>query len=146
MVAVVGQDAEIVDALMARAELMETTGPTLKVALQNQPGTFEPPVDGDGKPLPYLEARIIPSGYRWEGLSSGKIAHGSLVVNLIGVPGMGIVPVAVIIGQIKAHFPKNTVLTSGATKVRIDKEPRDMPETPGARPLYPVIIPYVVQP
>lgn len=118
MVAVVGQEAEILDALYTHALLMEATGPALPVSVPNPAVAFDPPTE-----TPYLEARALLNRPRYEGLSSGKLPQGMMMINVVVPKGAGEVAPAVIARQVMDHFAKGDELTSGATTVRLDKEP-----------------------
>ncbi len=142
MVAVVGQDAEIMDALYTHALLMATTGPTLPVSVPNAATTFDAPTDS-----PYLRARVLPNRPRAEGLHSGKLPQGMLMIDVVTPKGFGEIAAANIVGQVKAHFAKLTRLTSGATTVMIDKQPWAGPDIAGAAEVFiPVTIYWIVTP
>lgn len=117
MVAVVGQEAEITDALYARALLMKTTGPTLPVSVPNPVAAFVKPQG------PYLEARVLLNRPRYEGLSAGRLPQGMLMINVVEPKGRGEIEPAVIGRKVLDHFAKGSRLTVGATTVVVDKEP-----------------------
>lgn len=117
MVSVVGQEAEITDALYTRALLMKTTGPTLPVSVPNPVIAFVKPQG------PYLEARVLLNRPRYEGLAGGRLPQGMLMVNVVEPKGRGEVEPAVIGRKVLDHFAKGMRLTAGATTVIVDKEP-----------------------
>lgn len=117
-----GKPAQILDALLARALLMETTGPTLPTALPEQASEFVPPDDGK-----YLEVGFFPNANFWEGLTAGEMAQGLLGVTVVWPKGQGLVVPLEKVALVAAHFNKGRELISGTTKVKINKEPVQTP-------------------
>jgi hypothetical protein len=111
-----GRKAQIVDALLTRAALMDSTGPTLPTALPE--AEFDPPADGK-----YLEVGFFPNGNRWEGLANGERAQGILGVLVHWPKNLGLVAAHEKADLVAAHFNKGRELFSGTTKVTVTKEP-----------------------
>lgn len=120
---ITGIPAQIADALMTHALLMETQGPTLPVSVPEPAVTFVPPVDGAGNALPYLDVTFLPNAPKWQGLNTGQIRQGMLQVAVVWPKNRGEIAPLQAAGSVEAHFAKNTKLTSGAAKVRIHREP-----------------------
>ena len=113
-----GRPANIAEALLEKALLMETTGPTLPTELPNQPAGFNPPADGK-----YLSVSLFPNGNAWEGLNSGSMAMGLLGVMVVWPKGLGEHGAYLVADLVATHFAKGTILTAGGTKVKINREP-----------------------
>lgn len=120
---ITGRPAQIADALMTHALLMQTQGPTLPVSVPEPAVTFVPPTDNDGNALPYLEVTGLPNRDKWEGLHSGRIRQGLFQITVIWPKHQGDIRPLQVAGQVEAHFAKNTILISGDARVRLAKEP-----------------------
>lgn len=110
--------ANILEALLNRAALMSSQGPTLPVAFLEQPETFVSPEDGK-----YLEVDFFPNGTRWEGLTSGKMVQGLLGVTVVWPKSQGAIAPNAKADAVAAHFNKGLVLQVGGTRVKINREP-----------------------
>lgn len=120
---ITGLPAQIADALMVHALLMETQGPKLPVSVPEPAETFVPPVDAFDNALPYLDVTFLPNAPKWQGLSTGQIRQGLLQVAVVWPKNQGEIRPLETAGAVEAHFAKGTELTSGAAKVRIHREP-----------------------
>lgn len=132
MVFVIDRNAEIVDALISHALLLETTGPEIAVAVPDPAEAFEQPTDTNDEPLPWVDVQPLLNRSKGEGLRDGGIEQGMMMLNLNMPLGRGEIEPMNIAGQIIAHFAKGTRLTSGATTVMVDKAPWVAPPIPGA--------------
>lgn len=111
-----GKVAQIADALLARAALLAVGSPALPVAM---PGVSFTPPDGA-----YIEVNFFASPPKWEGVASGVIDQGRLVVGIIWPKKLpGIIGPLEAAEAVRAHFPKGLQLTSGATTVKVALEP-----------------------
>jgi hypothetical protein len=115
--AAVGKAAQILDALLSRAAELETAGPQLPVAMPEHPGGFNPPADGW-----YIEASVYPNGNSWEGITNGKMAQGLMGLTLNCPKGVGLIKPNELAQQIADYFPKNLVMRSGSTNVKVNRE------------------------
>lgn len=114
-----GKAAQIPDALLARCLTLVTGSPTLPLALPDI--EFDPKVDApNGK---YLAVEYFPNRPAWEGLSAGKLDQGLLQITVHWPRGAGIIAPLEVVETIKTHFAKGVVLTSGATNVKLAREP-----------------------
>lgn len=120
---ITGIPAQIADALMTRALLMESQGPALPVSVPEPAETFVPPVDGSGNALPYLDVTFLPNAPKWQGVASGQIRQGLLQVAIVWPKNRGEIAPLQAAGAVEAHFAKGLLLTSGSAKVRIHREP-----------------------
>jgi hypothetical protein len=131
--------SQIVDALFARAASLVTGSPTLPVSWPEQAETFEPPADGR-----YLEVmppfKNVPA---WEGVSDGEMSQGLLQINVVWPKNAGLLDAAEIAGLVMAHFAKGTLMTSGATTVKVGRQPWDSaPLVEPDRVFIPVTVPW----
>ena len=133
-----GKPAQTMDALFAKAALLETTGPQLPVSFPEQHPPFEPPDDGM-----YLAVSYFPNRPAWEGLSAGVLDQGLLQVAVVWPKNKGLIAAATVASQVQSHFAKGTIMVSGATKVKVTGEPvmaQPIPEDD--KVLIPVTIPW----
>jgi len=133
---VAGEAAQIIDALLARAAQMASSGPSLPVSFPEV--GFTPPTSGK-----YLKVDFFANRPAWEGLSSGKLAQGLLQVTVIWPRGQGVVTPNQIAQQVIDYFSKGTILRSGSAKVTVSREPwAATPITEDAQLSVPVTIPW----
>lgn len=131
--------AIVSDLLLARAALMETTGPALPVAMPDV--AFQPPIDSQGGALPYLRIDLFSNEPFWEGLASGRIDQGLLQVTVVWPEGEGIVAARRAASDVMDHFHKGLRLFGPATRVTVNKEPwAASPITEAAETLTPITI------
>lgn len=117
------REAEIYAALMAHARLMSSTGPMITVAEPEPATPFEPPVNEYGEAAPYILVDALPNRPRWEGVGEGRIEQGVFPMLLVWPKHSGGDQAAYEIGgKVRHHFAKLTRLTSGATKIMLDRE------------------------
>lgn len=132
--------ADIADALLTRCGLMETTGPTLPVALPDI--TFDVPVDGK-----YLVVSDFPNRPQWEGVSEGRIDQGLLQVVVVWPRLEGVIKPKEVADDVIAFFAKGTVMTLGTAKVRASREPwQSPPLIDDSEVRVPVTIPWTATP
>lgn len=108
--------AQVAKAILARCELMETTGPTLPVAMPDV--AFTPPADGR-----YLRIDLFSNAPFWEGLTTGRVDQGLLQVTVVWPKGKGLIKPRQAAAQVMAHFPKGLKLFGPATRVTVNREP-----------------------
>lgn len=138
----IGKPAQVMDALFAHTALLETTGPMLPISFpeaKNADGTaFAPPANGK-----YLRVSIFPNLPKWEGLANGLMDQGLLQISVVWPKLEGLIAPANVVGQIKDHFDKQTVLVSGSTRVKVSNEPWHSPPLTEATDIaIPVTIPW----
>jgi hypothetical protein len=135
--AVTGEAAQIMDALLARCATLAVGSPVLMISYPEVP--FTPPASGK-----YLQVDFFANRPAWEGLSSGKQAQGLLQITVIWPRGQGIIQAGQAAQSVMDHFAKGLNLLSGTTKVTINKEPWDAsPMTDDAGLRIPITIPWV---
>jgi hypothetical protein len=111
--------AEIPTALLERLTSLSVGSPALPIAYPDV--TFNPATDAtDGK---YIEAGFFRNAPLWEGLKSGVIDQGLLVLSIVWPKGQGIIGINDDAQAVAAHFAKDLHLKSGSTGVKINKEP-----------------------
>jgi hypothetical protein len=138
---IIGRPAQIADALLTHALLMEAQGPKLPVSVPEPAETFVPPVDAFGNALAYLEVTNLPNRDKWQGLRHGRIRQGLFQVTVVWPKNQGSIRPLEAAGLVEAHFAKNTALVSGDAQVRIAKEPWTADAIPGdIDSRYPVTI------
>lgn len=111
--------SEIPTALLDHYETLAVGSPPLPLA---QPDiTFDPATDSlNGK---YIEAGYFRNTPKWEGLAADVIDQGVFVVSVVGPKNLGVIWINDAAQEVADHFPKDLVLTSGATRVKLDKQP-----------------------
>lgn len=115
-------EGTIVSLLLARLAALVFT-PALPIA---QPGiAFTAPVDGQGKPKPYLRADFIPNRTDNLGLANdAKAKHQGLLQVMVVYPsGVGVVKPTDIGGAVQTHFAKGTKLYGSGVKVKVYQKP-----------------------
>lgn len=121
-----------------------TLSPSLAVAWSGQ--TFAPAPDGNGNPVAYLEAQLLPNATITRTINDdGSNRHqGFLQVSVMyPIDKSGIIPAFDIAGLVISHFKKGTVLSGSGVTVRIIQQPFVAPPLPdGDRMRVPVSIPY----
>lgn len=134
-----GTDAIILAALLDHLASLTFT-PALPIAY---PGV-DFPAAGQTKPKDYLAAFFLPNQTVSYPVGDGAYMHrGFLQVSVFCQPGSGLIKPLDIAGKVIGHFPKNTVLFSGAVKVKIPREPwASIPIQEDDRVHIPVSIPY----
>lgn len=110
--------SQVMAALFARAALLETSGPNLRVSFPEAKPPFTPPANGK-----YLRVTIFPNVPKWQGCTDGIMDQGLLQVSVVWPKEQGIIEPTNVVGQVKQHFAKGTTLISGSTKVKIGSEP-----------------------
>lgn len=113
------KDACVLRALMDHAKLLETTGPQLPVSFPEPATPFNKPADGK-----WLEFQFFPNDLKWQGLTSGRLDQGLVQLGVCWPKYQGLVAPTEAVGQVKAHFAKNTVLFHNGWKVTLNAEPR----------------------
>lgn len=108
--------AEIAEALLARCATLSVGSPALPVSYPDVP--FAPPADGK-----YLAVSYFTNRPAWEGLAAGRMDQGLLQVSVVWPRHLGVVKPSQAVAEVMAHFAKGTVLSSGNTKVTIDRQP-----------------------
>ena len=108
-----------------RNRLVAFNSPTLPINWFNDAIAFVPPVDGEGRPLPYLKADLL-----WNRNVNRFIKHtsttehrGIFQVTVIYPSYMGIVTVTDIAGNIANWFERGTVISVTGCKVEISGKP-----------------------
>lgn len=131
--------SEIPAALMARLTTLEVGSPALPIAYPDV--TFDPATQAtSGK---YLEAGFFRNAPAWEGLSEGVLDQGLLVVSVVYPKGSGVIQINAAAQAVADHFPKGLQLRSGATGVKITREPViASPLTEGDKTIVAVTIPW----
>ena len=120
--AATGTEAQIARALLVRLGTLSLS-PSLPISYPDQ--TFTKPLDGSGKPLPYLEAAIMPAP-----TSAVTIAHrglnaypGILQVTVVHPQSSGVIKPAEIAAKIIHHFKRGTKMADGGTTVQVVQPP-----------------------
>jgi hypothetical protein len=111
--------AAIPDALLARLTTLSVGSPPLPIAYPDVP--FDPAADAAAGR--YVEAGYFRNRPLWEGLAAGVIDQGLLVLSVIWPEEQGVIGINEDAQAVADHFPKGLHLKSGATGVRINKEP-----------------------
>ncbi|KQS55902.1 hypothetical protein ASG17_07580 [Brevundimonas sp. Leaf363] len=109
--------AVVAKLLLARCESLSVGSPAMPVAMPDV--SFTPPVDGKGKPKPYLRVSLFPNAPFWAALAVGRVDQGLLQVTVVWPKLKGNIKPIAAAGQVIAHFPKGLVLSEGATRVKI---------------------------
>lgn len=110
--------AEIAVALLARCETLSVGSPALPVQMPDVTSSAIPPADGK-----YLAVSYFTNRPAWEGLSEGRMDQGLLQVSVVWPRQQGLVKPSQAASEVMGHFPKGLNLSSGSTKVTIDREP-----------------------
>lgn len=135
--AVTGEAAQIVDALLSHCAGLTTGAPMLPVSYPEV--SFTPPTNGR-----YLEVNFVGGPPAWEGLSSGKMDKGQLQIKVVWDRGVGLIQPRQAAQSVADHFAKETRLYSGNVRVVVNREPWVASEIPDDNALLiPVIIPWV---
>lgn len=114
-----GKAAQIPDALLARLTTLQVGSPALPIAYPDV--GFDPASDApDGK---YIDADFKRNVALWEGLSAGVIDQGLFQLDVVWPKGAGVIAPNEAAQQVANHFAKDLVLVSGATRVKLNKEP-----------------------
>lgn len=113
-----GKAAQIPDALLARLSTLEIGSPALPISYPEMDEAFDPPADGK-----YLEARFFSNVPAWEGISSGRLDQGLLVVGVVWPKNLGVIAPLEAAEEVRAHFAKGSTLTSGSTSVKLVRDP-----------------------
>jgi hypothetical protein len=109
----------IPDALLARVSTLSVGSPGLPIAYPDV--AFDPATEApDGK---FVEARYFRNAPAWEGVASGVLDQGLLVVSVIWPKGQGVIAMNEAAQEVADHFPKGLLLVSGGTRVKITREP-----------------------
>lgn len=138
--AVVVDIAKIATALYTR---LGETFAGLPVAYPEPQKAFVPPVDGDGEPLPYLRASILPNVPRWQGMRNESLAQGLLQVDIVWPRNQSELPAYRIAKQIGDHFLALDAYYSGGVRVTIAGAPYASPPlNEPSRLTIPVTIPW----
>lgn len=129
--------ADVMRALLARAEtLSHESMPLAMPEVAFYPATQAP----GGR---YFAVEFFANRPGWEGVASGVVDQGYLMVTVIWPRGEGAVKPGAAAQAVKAHFPKALVLTSGETKVTIHQAPyATTPLSEAGQVRIPVIIPW----
>ena len=123
---------------IARLLLDHATGleTILPVAYPDVP--FDDPDDGA-----HLRLALFFNGAAYEGLGSGDIKQGQLLVSVIMPKGQGLPRSAGIAGAVGTHFHKGLSLFGHGLRVRVSAEPQiAAPVLSDAETLTPITIPW----
>lgn len=131
--------SEIPAALLEHLSGLQAGSPALPIAYPDV--AFDPASDAPaGK---YVEARYFRNAPAWEGVSSGVVDQGLLVVSVVWPKGQGVIAMNAAAQDVADHFPKGLALTSGATRAKISREPViGSPLTEGDKTIVAVTIPW----
>lgn len=111
--------SEIPAALLARLSSLAIGSPPLPIAYPDIP--FDPATQSlAGK---YLQAGYFRNTPAFEGLSSGVLDQGVLVVSVVFPKSGGVIAINQAAQFVADHFPKASALKNGSTRVKISKEP-----------------------
>lgn len=111
--------SEIPDALLDRLGSLSVGSPALPIAYPDI--EFDPATDAPaGK---YLEVGFFRNAPKWEGLGSGVLDQGVLVVSVIHPKDQGVIAINADAQDVADHFAKASILSSGTTRVKISREP-----------------------
>lgn len=108
--------AEIPDALLTHLGTLEYGSPPLTIAMPDV--AFNP-----SSVTSYFEAGYFRNAPVWEGLASGVLDQGLLVVSVVWPKGEGVIAMNEAAQAVVDHFPKGLTLKSGSTGVKINREP-----------------------
>lgn len=111
--------SQIALALLDYVATLEIGSPPLPIAMPEHADGFDPPADGK-----YLEVRYSPNVPAWQGLRSGVLDQGLLLITVVWPKNRGVIAPLQVAGQVAALMPKNLPLFNGGTKVTINREPR----------------------
>lgn len=111
--------ANIPAALLARLSSLAIGSPALPIAYPDRP--FDPATQSlSGK---YLQAAYFRNTPAFEGLASGVLDQGLLVVSVVFPKDGGVIAINQAAQAVADHFPKAAAYTSGGTRVKISREP-----------------------
>jgi len=127
--AAIGIEAQLCEALLQRLTKL-LLSPALPVAYPDV--AFTKPVDGGQKPLPYLEAALLPIPTSAATLNGWNSYTGILQVTVVYPQNAGAIKSQQIAAAIVAHFKRGTEMTDGAMRVRIVQPPSIGPTYPDA--------------
>lgn len=113
-----GKAAQTADALLARAESLAVLSPALPIVFAEPGADYDPPSGGQ-----YLLVVNYPNRPAWEGVASGVMDQGLLMVTLVSPKNQGEIGALEAVQEVKDHFPKGHVMASGATTVKVAREP-----------------------
>lgn len=132
-----GKAAQVNDALMARASTMVISSPALPIVYAEPGEDYESPEGGE-----YLVVVNYPNRAAWEGITAGVMDQGLLMVTLVTPKNRGQIAGLELVQEVKDHFPKGHVMASGATSVKVAREPWHtvLPEKHELR--FPITIPW----
>jgi hypothetical protein len=119
-------------------ERVEAMAATLGVGAAYPNSAFVPGEDW------YIEAKVFPNGPRGQGLSSGRLDQGLLVVSGVFPKNTGDIEPSNIAATIMSWFPRGLNLHSGGHKISIVMEPFEgVALTRNDRYLIPITIEWV---
>ncbi len=130
--------ADIMEALFARVESLDSGSPDLPIAWPEQAAAFVPPADGR-----YLAVSFFSNAPRWSGVASGRLDQGLLQVSVIWPRNLGLLVPGAIADLIIAHFPLGLRLINGSARVTVAQQPwAASPLSEPDRLTIPVTIPW----
>lgn len=110
--------ADIMLALFARVETLDTGSPSLPIAFPEAGSTFKPP--GDGK---YIEVSFFSNRPAWEGLAEGRLDQGLLQLTVVWPKNKGLIAPGRIADAIVEHFPLALPMRQASANVRVTGQP-----------------------
>jgi hypothetical protein len=112
-----GKEAQVADALFARAAALSVGSPALPIVYGEHPATYDPTT---GK---YLLVQTFPNRPRWEGMTSGRLDQGILQITVVWPKNLGDIKPLEAAAAVIAHFPLAYEMVSGVTRVKVSGQP-----------------------
>lgn len=132
-----GKAAQVNDALYARASSLTVDSPALPIVFAEPGEDYDPPAGHR-----YLLVVNYPNRARWEGMTSGVMDQGLLMVTVVGPKNQGEIGPLEHVQEVKDHFPKGHVMQSGVTTVKVAAEPWHTVIREAHEVRFPITIPW----